>query len=465
MRLLVLSILSSWIALSTVWGEPSLQDTLVFQEQRLKDALQRLELTRAEIKKEQLLMMHKLSAQKDELKQWKAKVAEGEQKKQTRVQQLKEKQQFLDKAEAQLARFVEVQLPDAIASVDEGLSSIDGAGNREEIRQFNLHVEANIWEYQQLLDNSFQLFNKLVSAADDRSKVQTWKGKVVDAKGQWQEGLWLKLGPIHYFSTPDHRQVGQVQEREGRSQWTVWNNDQGQLLRQWFEGTATTIPVDPSLGRWEQTNIDETVQEHLLKGGVWVYPIIGLGMIAVLVGLFKGLMLYTVRMPKVSGIRNIAQALERGRAEDALNLAKRQPKPCREMLVQAVTHHESSSELVEELMFESIMHTQPKFERYLGVIALTAATAPLLGLLGTVTGIIKTFKLMDIFGAGNPKPLITGISEALITTELGLILAIPALILHALLSRRAASLMAKMEQHSVAMLNALIKIKSQRSVE
>ncbi|HBP56797.1 MAG TPA: flagellar motor protein MotA, partial [Verrucomicrobiales bacterium] len=72
------------------------------------------------------------------------------------------------------------------------------------------------------------------------------------------------------------------------------------------------------------------------------------------------------------------------------------------------------------------------------------ATAPLLGLLGTVTGIIKTFKLMEIFGAGDPKPLISGISEALITTEMGLILAIPALIAHALLSRRVAGILAQM---------------------
>ena len=86
---------------------------------------------------------------------------------------------------------------------------------------------------------------------------------------------------------------------------------------------------------------------------------------------------------------------------------------------------------------------------------LTAATAPLLGLLGTVTGIIKTFKLMEVFGAGDPKPLISGISEALITTELGLVLAIPALIAHALLSRRVAGVLARLEKLSIAFVNGL----------
>jgi biopolymer transport protein ExbB len=112
---------------------------------------------------------------------------------------------------------------------------------------------------------------------------------------------------------------------------------------------------------------------------------------------------------------------------------------------------------VEEILYESMLNTQPRLERYLNVIAVTAAIAPLLGLLGTVTGIIKTFKLMNVFGAGDPKPLISGISEALITTELGLILAIPALILHALLSRKVAGVLARMEKLGVAFMNSLAR--------
>jgi biopolymer transport protein ExbB len=108
-------------------------------------------------------------------------------------------------------------------------------------------------------------------------------------------------------------------------------------------------------------------------------------------------------------------------------------------------------------MFESILGAQPKLERFLNVIAVTAATAPLLGLLGTVTGIIKTFKMMEIFGAGDPKPLISGISEALITTELGLILAIPTLITHALLSRRVKEILSQMEKISIAFVNGLAR--------
>jgi biopolymer transport protein ExbB len=125
------------------------------------------------------------------------------------------------------------------------------------------------------------------------------------------------------------------------------------------------------------------------------------------------------------------------------------------MWLNAIDRGQGNSELSEDIMAEALMEAQPKFERFLSFIAVTAAIAPLLGLLGTVTGIIKTFEMMGVFGAGDPKPLIGGISEALITTELGLILAIPALLFHALLSRRAQSLLAKMERASVAMVNGL----------
>ena len=88
-------------------------------------------------------------------------------------------------------------------------------------------------------------------------------------------------------------------------------------------------------------------------------------------------------------------------------------------------------------------------------VAICAASAPLLGLLGTVTGIINTFKLITIFGSGDVKTLSAGISEALITTKFGLIVAIPSLLLHAFLSRKAKSVVDRMEKAAVAFVNAV----------
>ena len=94
-------------------------------------------------------------------------------------------------------------------------------------------------------------------------------------------------------------------------------------------------------------------------------------------------------------------------------------------------------------------------------MALTAAAAPLLGLLGTVTGMIRTFQLITIFGTGDAKSLSSGISEALVTTALGLCVAIPALILHGILSRMARQKIGDMEQTAVGFINGVIGTRNQ----
>ena len=111
--------------------------------------------------------------------------------------------------------------------------------------------------------------------------------------------------------------------------------------------------------------------------------------------------------------------------------------------------------MIEEILYEKMLHTKPKLERMLPFLSLAAATSPLLGLLGTVTGMINTFKLITVFGTGDPKRLSSGISEALVTTEYGLIIAVPCLLLFALLSRKAKGILASMEQTAVGFVNGL----------
>jgi biopolymer transport protein ExbB len=106
-------------------------------------------------------------------------------------------------------------------------------------------------------------------------------------------------------------------------------------------------------------------------------------------------------------------------------------------------------------MHEQILSQIPALEKNLPVLAVSAAVLPLLGLLGTVTGMVHTFDLMAIFGTGKVNLLSGGISEALITTEFGLITAIPALLVHAYLSKRVKTVVHTMEQTAIAFVNGL----------
>ena len=157
-------------------------------------------------------------------------------------------------------------------------------------------------------------------------------------------------------------------------------------------------------------------------------------------------------------MQNVIQSIESGNEEKALSEAKTIEGAAGDLLVTAVDNYKVKSTNLEEILFEKILSAQPTLERFLPFMALTAASAPLLGLLGTVTGMIKTFTLITIFGTGDAKSLSSGISEALVTTELGLIVAIPSLILHGLLSRMAKQKVGDLEQISVSFILSLIHI-------
>ena len=108
---------------------------------------------------------------------------------------------------------------------------------------------------------------------------------------------------------------------------------------------------------------------------------------------------------------------------------------------------------------ETILREIPSIERGLPVLAILAAIAPLLGLLGTVTGMIETFQSITLFGTGDPKLMSGGISQALVTTELGLAVAIPVLLIHSSLSSKSNRLVQVLDEESAAIVARLAEEK------
>jgi biopolymer transport protein ExbB len=201
--------------------------------------------------------------------------------------------------------------------------------------------------------------------------------------------------------------------------------------------------------------LDETVTEHILRGGPVVWPILGLAAAALMAAIGKWISLSHVPSPSRKRIDPLLQCVEEGRLDAAKEAAAGIRGPTGEMLAAGVALIGKPVELLEEVMYERVLVTRLKVQRLLPFIAISAAAAPLLGLLGTVTGIISTFKLITVFGTGDVKTLSGGISEALITTELGLIAAIPALLLHAYLSRKAKGITDRMEQSALSLVNGV----------
>ena len=108
-------------------------------------------------------------------------------------------------------------------------------------------------------------------------------------------------------------------------------------------------------------------------------------------------------------------------------------------------------ETLEAKLDEAIMRETPKLERFQAILKVIAGVAPLMGLLGTVVGMIRTFQTITLFGTGDPKLMADGISQALVTTAEGLMVAIPLVFLHSLISGRSKELIEILEEQSAGM--------------
>ena len=126
----------------------------------------------------------------------------------------------------------------------------------------------------------------------------------------------------------------------------------------------------------------------------------------------------------------------------------------------ALDYRQMSREDMENALQEAILNQVPRLERFLSTLGMLAAIAPLLGLLGTVTGMINTFHAITYYGTGDPRMMSGGISEALVTTMLGLCVAIPLMLAHTLLSRRVENIIGQMEEKAVSFVNQVFKTRA-----
>lgn len=176
-----------------------------------------------------------------------------------------------------------------------------------------------------------------------------------------------------------------------------------------------------------------TLEERWHQGKQVGYIITGIGAFALLIALWRFLILSLV------GIK-IRTQLKR----EEINT----DNPLGRILKAAEENKKSDIDSLELHMGEAILKESPKINSGLSLLKIIAMVAPLLGLLGTVTGMIIVFQAITIYGAGDPKTMADGISSALVTTVLGLMVAIPTLLLHTILSSKAKKLLHILEQQS-----------------
>lgn len=292
---------------------------------------------------------------------------------------------------------------------------------------------------------------------DDAIEGSWFDGTAVDASGTVDRGTFFLIGPAAFFRSADGSDVGTAEQRLGSLEPSIVafkRPEDAQAATQVITGRSGRFPLDPTLGNAHKIErTEETLLEHVKKGGPVMIPIFILAGLALLVAIIKWIHLTLVRKPARKRIKSLLKAVSLKDVVAAKNAAEAIRGPAGRMLATGVAHLGEPRDLIEEVMYETVLETRLRLNRFLPFIAICAAAAPLLGLLGTVTGIINTFKLITVFGSGDVKTLSGGISEALVTTEFGLIVAIPALLLHAFLSRKAKGIVDQMEGFAIAFVN------------
>ncbi|MEJ2532539.1 MAG: MotA/TolQ/ExbB proton channel family protein [Halioglobus sp.] len=313
---------------------------------------------------------------------------------------------------------ITAQLPgrrDALAA----LAATDGPATIDEIQQLWLLVQEEMTE---------------------AGKVARFEAPVVSVDGSAREETVLRIGPFSAYS--DGSFLRFVPET---AELLVLSRQPAARYRGAVQAFANSsdpvapITVDPTRGSLlGMLSYTPSLRERIDQGGVIALIILALGALGLLLTLWRGLYLGFVYLRIRGQLRDVREP--------------RNGNPLGRVLLAVQGVPLDQEELLQLKLDEAVLAEIPALERGNGVIKLLAATSPLLGLLGTVTGMILTFQAISLFGTGDPKLMAGGISQALVTTVLGLVVAIPLLFGHSLVAAMSRAMIQRLDEQCAGVL-------------
>lgn len=257
---------------------------------------------------------------------------------------------------------------------------------------------------------------------------------LLDGEGREQTVTGTRLGAMALL------------DEKGYLKWNGQRGDAVNYLRQpengptassLTSGNLDSVVIDPSRGiLLEQLANSPTLQDRLNAGGVVGKIILGLLAIGLIIALVRGVSLMIARQKIAKQLKSPAQPAD---------------NPLGRVLAVYQKDKHRSVEALELRLLEAVVDEQTHLEKGLSMLKLLAALAPMLGLLGTVTGMIETFQVITQFGNGDPKVMAGGISMALVTTVLGLVAAMPLLLAHNILSSQAENIRNILEKQGIGL--------------
>ena len=301
----------------------------------------------------------------------------------------------------------------------------------------------NIAERKKLpnLEDLNRLWFEIQKEMTESGKIVRFQAPVVTTDGLKKTKNIVRIGSFNLIADGKYlvyqADTNQIIElpRQPRGKFLGMNDDLESLKKGY-----TAFGLDPSRGAILGMLVQApSLKERLQQGGLVGYVILSL--------LLLGLVLTGERIKTLYEEKKKMQEQLKDTSQINLN------NPIGQLMSVFKRYQKEDIETLEMKLDETILKSTPKLERGISTIKILSAVAPLLGLLGTVTGMIATFQSITLFGTGDPKLMAGGISTALITTVLGLICAIPLLLLHNFVSAQSKSLIQILEEQSAGLLS------------
>jgi len=290
------------------------------------------------------------------------------------------------------------------------------------------------------LEEIERLWFELQREMTETGKVSTFTTSVVNASGQENMQEVTRIGAFNVVSDGKYLEfipeTGRLVELQ-RQPPSRYTGRIGELT----SGTSGMYPMglDPTRGQLLGLLVQSpSLMERIAQGKTVGYVIITLGFVGVLIAIWRILVLSAVSAKVSRQIKNIGEPNTNNPLGRVLSVFK--------------GNSGIDIETIELKLGEAILRETPKFNAMLPLLKIISVVAPLLGLLGTVTGMIVTFQAITLYGAGDPKLMAGGISTALVTTVLGLVVAIPTVFMHTLVASRARRLTQILQEESAGML-------------
>ena len=286
------------------------------------------------------------------------------------------------------------------------------------------------------------LWYHLLEEMNAQGEVKRFNGTIVDTDGNFSEEEVVRVGPWTAFDRkgnflgylPDDERY-RVLGRQPQARFL----DLGDNIVDGDKGDIVKGAIDPSRGAILSLLIQTPgLSERIGQGGIVGYIILGL--------LAVGLVLSIERIFRLT----ITARAVNAQAKDVDN--PNESNPLGRVLSAYHSNKSADVETLELKLDDAILKELPSLERGINFIKLLSSVAPLLGLLGTVTGMIVTFQAITLFGTGDPKLMAGGISQALVTTVLGLTAAIPLVLLHSVAQTRSRSIQQILDEQSAGLI-------------